>query len=844
MKIPIQWLRDYVDIELDLEQLAHRLTMTGLEVEGITLVGLPKPQSEKLPYKIEGLSWPADKFVVAEILEVFAHPNADRLVLCTLNDGSQELTVLTGAPDLYPYKGLGKLEKPIKVAYAREGAQLYDGHQAGQVLTTLKRTKIRGVDSFSMVCSEKELGISEEHEGIIHLDDDAPVGMPLADYMGDAVFEVAILPNMVRNASMIGVAREIAAMTGKPLRLPDTSYPTAGESIEGKVGMEIKDPDRNPRFMLGMVRNVTSKPSPYWVQRRLRLAGMRPINGIVDATNYVMLETGQPLHAFDYDTLVHRAGESTPTIITRAAADGEKLTTLDNVVRNLSSYTTLVADTAGALSLAGVMGGLESEVLPDSHTILLEAAAWNLINTRKTITAHKLNSEAGYRFSRSVHPNLSELGLKVGLKRLAEWSGGSIAPGIIDNHPKPYPDPEVALPTTEVKRILGLDLSPTQIAELLNRLEFSTRIEGETVHAKAPSHRMDIGTNVYGQADLIEEIARLYGYENIPAGAFADEMPPVHDDKRLTTESRIKDLLTYAGLQEVITYRFSSPEREKRIRLEQNLLADEDYVVLQNPISTDRRVMRRSLLTSVLEVMEHNIRLAPGLAFYEVGPQFIPQANAVLPTEEMTLCIALTGLSQEAEWDRSAGKPYDFYDLKGILDEIWDSLHIADVRYQPTAQEPYHPGRAAAIYSGETLIGSLGDLHPVIQSHFDLGAHPLITAEINISLLTDLVPAWYASKPVNTHPPVLEALAVIVDESIAADQVLASLKMGGGKLLREIRLFDVFRGAQVGEGKKSLAYNLTYQADDHTLNEKDAANIRNRIIRRLQQDLGATIRTA
>lgn len=331
MKVPVSWLEDFVDLKgIAIEDIARALTFAGLEVEEIRYVGRPMPpQGAVHEFKITGLEWDREKIVVAEIREVMPHPNADRLVLCDLFDGEQRHTVLTGAPNLFPYKGTGPFPQPLKVAYAKEGAVLYDGHAEGQQLMTLKRTRIRGVESYSMVCSEKELGISDDHEGIIVLDPDAPTGMPLADYMGDVVLEVSILPNMARALSILGVARELAAALNLPLRQPDLTLPTP--YAEGRLAdlaeIEITDPDLNPRFVLGLIRNVTIRPSPYWVQRRLKLAGMRPINNIVDATNYTMLELGEPLHAFDYDVLKRRAGGGKVRIITRAAHPGERLTT-------------------------------------------------------------------------------------------------------------------------------------------------------------------------------------------------------------------------------------------------------------------------------------------------------------------------------------------------------------------------------------------------------------------------------------------------------------------------------------------------------------------------------------
>jgi phenylalanyl-tRNA synthetase beta chain len=341
MKLPISWLKDFVDLNgLEAVDIARLLTMSGMEVEDIQIAGLPMPTRDDHGFKVSGIAWDKEKIVVAEISAVNPHPNADRLTLCELFDGQVNHTVLTGAPNLFPYKGLGKLEKPLKVAYAKEGAQIYDGHAEGLVLVTLKRAKIRGVESYSMACSEKELGISDEHEGIIFLDDDAPVGAPLADYMGDAVLEVKINPNMARNANVLGIAREIAALTGRELKKPDYELQGSGESIEGKVKIEIANPELNPRFTLALIRNVDIKPSPYWVQRRLRAAGMRPISNIVDATNYAMLEIGEPLHAFDYDVLVARIGNSRHiTISTRTAQPGEKLKTLDDVERTLTTPT-------------------------------------------------------------------------------------------------------------------------------------------------------------------------------------------------------------------------------------------------------------------------------------------------------------------------------------------------------------------------------------------------------------------------------------------------------------------------------------------------------------------------
>ncbi len=601
MKVPLSWLKDFVDIDLPLLDLASTLTMVGLEVDELQVIGLPMPVVQQAPsgeraqanrrrVKLSGLSWDPDRIVVARIDEVMPHPNADRLVLCRLNDGAQEIIVLTGAPNLYPYKGQGPLPKPLKVAYAREGARIYDGHQPGQVLTTLKRAKIRGIESFSMVCSEKELGISDEHEGVIILDEAAPTGAALADYMGDAVFDISITPNMTRNACVLGVARELAAVTGKPLRKPAPVLAADGPSIAGQAVIQITNPELNPRFVLGLVRDVTPQPSPYLVQRRLRLAGMRPINSIVDATNYVMLEIGQPLHAFDYDVMVTRAGGQPPTIITRQAHPGERLTTLDGVDRPLDSFTELVTDTAGALSIAGVMGGAESEVTEKTRNVLLEGAAWNFINIRRTIAAQKLPSEAGYRFSRGVHPALAEYGVQICLDRMAGWSDGQVAAGLIDEYPLVQVDPCVDVTPTDVLRLLDIRLTAQEIAGLLTRLEFTCRIEGETVHAQTPPIRLDIGQDVVGRADVLEEIARLYGYNHIPITRMADPMPRLRPNPAFEIEERIRDLLVSLGLQELITFRMTAPEKEARLVPTGAPYSEPAYLSILNPITPERRV--------------------------------------------------------------------------------------------------------------------------------------------------------------------------------------------------------------------------------------------------------------
>jgi phenylalanyl-tRNA synthetase beta chain len=852
MRIPLSWLKDFVDLELAPEALASRLTFAGLEVEEIEYVGLALPKSTgRQEVKTHGHEWNREKIVTAQILEVMPHPNADRLTLLRLDDGSgKEQTVLTGAPNLFPYKGAGPLPRPIKVAYAREGAVLYDGHKPGRELMTLKRAKIRGVESYSMVCSEKELGISEEHEGIIVLDDDAPVGVPLADTLGDVVFTIKTNPNMARNINVYGVAREVAALLGKPLREPDYTIRAEGPSIAGQVKIQITNPDLNPRFVAALIKGVTIAPSPYRVQHRLRLSGVRPINNIVDATNYAMLEIGQPLHAFDYDALVARAGGKAPAIITRTARQGETLRTLDGVERKLDDFTVLVCDEAGALGLGGVMGGAETEVSDTTTSVLLEGAAWEFINIRRTLQSQKLSSEAGYRFSRGVHPAMTVRGVSRGIELMRQWAGGTVAQGLVDEYPKPAPVVTVELPVSEVQRILGIELSVDEIKRILESLQFAVTYHAGgtpplsrfTFHVTVPDHRLDIGTGIVGQADLIEEIARIYGYERIPETQLADALPPQRRNRSLELEELARDVLVNAGLQEVMTYSLTTPERERRAFTPQTAPDDRPYVTLVNPISPERVAMRHSLLASVLEIAAANVRQRDRLALFEIAPVYLVEEEETLPNEPRRCVITLTGPREPLSWKASDRAPMDFFDLKGVVESLIEGLHIANVTYTPAAHPAFMPGRTAQLLINGQAAGWLGELHPAVREQYDLPAQAVLAADLDFEKLAAHVDELYPAAPVPEFPPVKEDLAVIVDEAVPAERVEAVIRASGGVLLAGLTLFDVYRGEQIGAGKKSLAYSLTYQAPDRTLTDAEVAKLRGRIVKRLQEELGATLR--
>ncbi len=504
---------------------------------------------------------------------------------------------------------------------------------------------------------------------------------------------------------------------------------------------------------------------------------MRPINNIVDATNYAMLEIGEPLHAFDYDVLSRRADGKQVKIITRTAKPGERLTTLDGVDRKLDGTTVLVCDTAGPLSIAGIMGGAESEVhdaslevldataiepqkaepgkIPHGKAsargestvnILLEGAAWNFINIRKTARAQDLPSEASYRFSRGVHPAMAERGVMRGLDLMQQWSGGVVSKGLVDEYPLPPVDPQVEVTPRDVKRWLGIDLTSQEITDLLGRLEFKVTVKGDTVTAVTPDHRLDIGEGITGKADVIEEIARIYGYDRIPESHLPDVLPPQIGNPLLEKEERLRDLLVAEGMQEVISYRLTTPEREARRLPPTEKPDDKPYVHLANPISADKAVMRHSVLVSVLETAERNARVRERLALFEIGPIFLASEGNDLPDELQRLSIVLAGPRGQPSWQGSDTIPLDFYDLKGVLSGLLENLHIPNIHYEPGKHPTFHPGKCAKVMSGDQYLGIFGELHPEVRDRYDWPAAysgtPILAADMDLDALLALVPGF------------------------------------------------------------------------------------------------------
>jgi phenylalanyl-tRNA synthetase beta chain len=833
MKVPLKWLAQYVPLTIPVAELADRMTLAGLEVSSVRLFGLPTPEGLRIKSEETGPVWERDKIVVARVTEVTKHPNADKLKLVQLDYGAgAPKQVVTGAPNIQ----VGDVGQ--KVILGLNGFEYFDGHVTPKQLKRLQPGTLRGITSDAMVCSSFELGIDEEHEGIIILDDDASVGMPLADYMGDVVFEIDVLPNMARCLSLIGIAREVAALTGQALKLPPHEPQSSGPAIAGQVQVTIENPVLSPRYSAMLLKGVKLGPAPHWMQRQLIYSGMRPISNVVDVTNFVMLEWGQPLHAFDYDKLVARAGGKAPTIIVRPARVGETLKTLDNQERKLTPDMLVIADTAGPVALAGVMGGAETEVSNTTTNVLLESASFDFLSVRRTMKALNLPSEASVRFSKGVPPDAVPAAAGRAAELMRQYASATVCAGIVDVYPAPLAPRVIDLPMSEVKRLLGIDLPIEDCARILGTLEF--RVEqtaSNALHVVAPPHRIDIQE---GAADLIEDLARLHGYDRLPSTLLTDALPEQSNNEALLFEERIRDLLTKMGLQEAVTYSLTTPENENRLGL-----AGGDYVRLVNPISSERSVMRRSVLAGVLEIAERNLHHANAVRLFEIGSVYLPRAGEKLPDEPRRLAIVLCGRRRPESW-ADAGKgdvaTLDFYDIKGMVEALAEALHLPEVHYQPATAPGLHPRRTAELLSGQATLGAFGELHPEATIALKLEGRTVLAGELDLDALRSVSPIRFRARPVSQYPAALRDVAVIVSEDVAAERLEAEIRQAGGDLLSGMNLFDVYRGDSIAAGQKSLAYALSYQALDRTLTDKEVDKAHKKIEDRLKQVLKAQIR--
>lgn len=852
MHIPLSWLRDFVDIDIAPELLAEKMTLAGLEVS-LTYLGVPqnKVAGVRMPPS-DHLVWDREKIKLGRIIEVKPHPDADRLVLAMVDHGGEVEQCVTGAPNLFQYKGLGPLTAPLWSAIALEGAEVWDGHSETPKRMILKGKPLRGIHNRSMVCSEKELGIAEDHDGVIlmHEDPGKPAGTPLQDVLGDVILTVELTPNLARCYSVLGVAREIAAILNKPLRQPKTDVLMSGAPIESAVKVDIRRSEFNPRFTAALLTATTIKPSPEWMQRRLKLIGQRPISNIVDVTNYVMFEVGQPLHAFDYDKLVARAEGKTPTIITRTPTPGETLLTLDGQNRSLGEEHILVCDSAGVIGLGGIMGGGDTEISDTTTSVLLEAANWNFINIRKTMQAQKIHTEAGTRFSRGVHPAQALVGVKRGIELMRQLGGGTVAQGILDEYPLPAPEIRVELKASEIKRLLGVTIAIEQAADILTRLGFAVTLRAESLVAIVPDHRMDISDDsVIGQADLIEEIARISGLDKLPTSLMDEALPAQWSNVPLDREEQLRDVLVALGLQENMTHRFSTPEAEALLiprgasgRAGVNVPDNSDYVRIANPIQPDKSAMRQTLLPNLLNVARNNLRHTSRQANFEIGPAFFSRPGQQLPDELDRLAIVMAGPRVVEHWTNQSPEKLDFYDIKGVVAGLMLGLHIRNWTLEAGGGPWLHPGRSATLIVNGVKSGSFGELHPVVARAFELPDVPFLAGEFDLTAVLKSVNPLYRTRGIPNTPPVYEDLAFVVKDSVPAGAVHSVIEQSGGELLRSVTLFDVYAGGSVPAGHKSLAFSLVYQAEDRTLSDSEIAAVRKKIIKAAQKQVEAELR--
>ena len=854
MRVPLSWLKQYVDILLPTPDLADRLTLAGLEVGGVEQVGD---------------WWDSDTLRVGQVLQVLPHPDADRLVLVDVDFGGDAPDrVVTGAPNLYAYKEVDELPT-IKVAFARSGAMLVDAYsdKTPRPLKKLKPSKIRGVPSSGMVCSERELGLSEEHDGILILPDDAPVGMPLRDYLGEEVLDIELTPDMARCLSMVGVAREVAALTDAPLHLPADALTGEGpDHAADYATVTIDDPALCNRYTGIIIKDVTIGPSPKWMQDSLSRAGMRPINNVVDITNFVMLEWGQPLHAFDYDILQRRAGSGKPGIVVRRAAPGEQFTTLDDVTRELDDSMLMICDSAGSVAIAGVMGGQESEVGDTTTNILLESATFEGINNRRTAQKLRLPSEASYRFARGVPATLNPIAARRAAELMREYAGGRIVPGMIDTYPVLQTEQPVYTTVSDMRRILGMPVTQDEIIDSLRRLDFTVgttdtpaadagpnatfalrRVDDETlIECMPPWHRLDVTM----PADLTEEVARVIGYEHVGTTLLDTELPTQHRNAALDTERKLRSVLVAVGLQETINHPLSTPENHDKLQPGGTPSTEVDYIVLANPIAPERRAMRRTMLVSALENLARNIRFTDRLLTFEVGRVYLPEAgDGTLPKEERRVSLLMTGPRTVEDFYHSAhaaaeDNEMDFFDLKGVVEGLLDRLgfKVAEIDFRAKPDSGTFGPRCAELYHKEQYLGIMGELHPQVRSAFGVSSSRVCAAELAITPL--IKPHWSLDPmpPISNYPPVVEDLAFEVSEGITARQVEAAIAGAGGDLLVNVELFDIYRGDPIAPGHKSLAYNLTYQSPERSLSDKDVARLRKRIVGTVEHTIGGKLR--
>lgn len=816
MLVPVRWLKEFVSTDLTTEEIARRLTMAGLEAENITRIG-------------EG--W--DKVYVGLVEKVERHPDADRLVLATVDAVEHKLTVVTGAPNI---------AEGQKVALALAGARLIDGHSDELKYITLKPNSIRGVRSEGMVCSEKELGLSEEHAGIMVLDEDAPVGASLREYLGDDVIEFEITPNLVHAFSVLGIARELAAIIDVPspeVQLADLSKVSMNDGL-----VTIEDEALCPRYALAIIENITVQPSPSWLQRRLEAAGMRPVNNIVDVSNYVMAEIGQPTHPFDADTL----GEG--RIVVRPAWPGEKLETIDHVERELDPAMLVIADAERAVAIAGVMGGVATEVTDGTTKLLLESASFNSKSVRRTSRELKLRSDASGRFERGIDPDLAWTAIRRFVRILAAIDPAVEVTDVADAYPSPVEPRSLSMPFSEIERLLGMEIPIDEAMAILARLDFQPEVSasdgGAVITVTVPTYRSDVTL----AADLVEEVARIYGYESLPETLPSGTAPQIRREPARLVDRVAEDALVQAGLQQVQSYTMIATDDLKALSPDNNSIPEvlggyprpeTDYVRAVNPLRADWELMRPTLVPSLLKVVAENLKFSEHVAIFETARTYQPTGRDELPDERRAVTIAMAGPREPFSLYREITDEYDFFDVKGVVELLLKRLGGSDATFTKIAHPSLHPGRGAAIEYRGQQIGMIGELHPRVAEHFEIECRVAV-AEIDLRIFAETFNESWSTSIVSRFQPIRQDFAIVVDEPVTAADVEAALRSGAGPLASSIELFDVYRGSGIEDDKKSLAFRVTLSAPDRQLAEHEIERIRGKIEQNVKRRVGGLLR--
>jgi len=817
MKTSLKWLSDYVDIKIAPEEVAEKLTMAGMEVTGSQFVGN---------------AW--NNIVVGQVTDLSPHPNADRLKLATVDLGTQQVTVVCGAPNISPGQ---------KVPFANVGAQLIDVHTGKAI--SLEPAKIRGIASEGMVCSEKELGISDSHEGIMVLPPEAPIAAPLGDYLGDVIFDLDITPNRPDCLSIIGIAREIAALSGEKLRLPEIHYEEEEESIDSFVSVGIIEPDLCSRYCASLITGIKIAPSPGWLQQRLNSCGMRPINNVVDITNYVMLEYGQPLHAFDYRKIKDE-------IIVRRATESETITTLDGTERVLNSDVLVIADRDKSVAIAGIMGGLDTEVTDETSTILLESANFNQATIRRGCRYLSLQNEASTRFDKGLNPDLPLIPLKRATQLLLEIAGGKAAKGIIDVYPGKSEPKGILFSAQQVKRLSGLEVTLDEMLKILKGLGFECQGSVTASKAKAlstakgkqssqisvlvPYWRSDIKYAV----DLVEEVTRIIGYDKVPVTRLSSPLPAQEStlslrEQRNNLKRKLRNTLTGWGFQEILTYSLTSLEKLKKLSPELELRVTPLKVA--NPMTREQEYLHTTLRAGLLNALSHNQKHEQnGIRLFEIGKVFLPQGKD-LPQEKEMLCAVLSGPRLGLSWHTDR-EMLDFFDAKGIAQSLLNHLGLK-ARSKASEDEGLFPGRGANIIIDDDELGIVGELHPKVAQAFDLSG-TVCLIEVDLEELLPKVARIKEYQSVPRFPSVIRDIALVVDEQVSyqdLEDIVQSFP-----LVTQVTLFDLYRGEQIPENKKSFALRIIYQSPSHTLTDEEVDQTQEQMLGKLNQELGAALR--